>query len=324
VNVTLTDASWVVVGQMVAVQTAAGADAGSLKCTAKAGNQITLLNTGGGMIPVADATQDGLLRRVSGVATDYVDGTNNSQRTGPVILGGPAGTESPPSGIWVPRYSNHPDAVWAYNAFDDHFDAGTLDPKWTQFITAGSGGPVIDMAGSELTLASASPNSTNGAIYVVSATQALLNQTAPFQITAKMATSLFAYNAAASLVWASLRLYSPSNYGVDFRVAASYAPGPPIISYIYCQVMAGLNMGTSVLLLYGRLPTAYIRFVYGTDRSVIIWASNNGKSWFALISVAAATSGFATEIPTRAGLYMAPTNSARGLLSCDWIRFQNN
>jgi hypothetical protein len=82
---TLTDATWVTVGQMVAIQGAGGTNAGSLRCTNKTGNQVTLLNEGAGIAPLADATQDGLLRKVSGLATDFVDGTNNCQPLQPVI-----------------------------------------------------------------------------------------------------------------------------------------------------------------------------------------------------------------------------------------------
>jgi hypothetical protein len=80
--VTLNDASWVVVGQMVYVDQAGGGvgQAGALQVTAKSGNQLTLLNPAPPpAIPLADNTQSGLLRQVSGNTTDFVDGTNNSQ-----------------------------------------------------------------------------------------------------------------------------------------------------------------------------------------------------------------------------------------------------
>src|SRR5258708_39852891 len=35
--------------------------------------------------PIADATQDGLLRRVSGLTTDFIDGSNHCQALQPVI-----------------------------------------------------------------------------------------------------------------------------------------------------------------------------------------------------------------------------------------------
>jgi hypothetical protein len=73
------EASWVVVGQNLTVETAGGspAQAGTLQVTAKNGNQLTLLNpqpsTG---IPLASPATDGLLRMVSGNVGDFVDGTN--------------------------------------------------------------------------------------------------------------------------------------------------------------------------------------------------------------------------------------------------------
>jgi hypothetical protein len=79
--VTLNDASWVVVGQMVYVAGAGAAGgAGALQVTAVTGNQITLLNpTPAAAIPLADNTQAGLLKQLSGNTTDFVDGTNSCQ-----------------------------------------------------------------------------------------------------------------------------------------------------------------------------------------------------------------------------------------------------
>jgi microcystin-dependent protein len=79
VTVTLNDASWVVVGQMIYCDSAGGGagQAGALQVTAKTGNQITLLNPAPApAIPPADATQAGLLKQLSGNTTDYVGGDN--------------------------------------------------------------------------------------------------------------------------------------------------------------------------------------------------------------------------------------------------------
>jgi microcystin-dependent protein len=46
---------------------------------------IVKVSVGSGAAPLADTTQDGLLRKVSGNTTDFVDGTNNSQPLQPVI-----------------------------------------------------------------------------------------------------------------------------------------------------------------------------------------------------------------------------------------------
>src|SRR5215475_6206399 len=82
VTVTLNDASWVVVGQMVYVDQAGGGPGqpGALQVTDKTGNQITLLNPDSPIgYPPADSTQAGLLDTLSGNTTDFVDGTNNCQ-----------------------------------------------------------------------------------------------------------------------------------------------------------------------------------------------------------------------------------------------------
>jgi hypothetical protein len=91
INVTLNDASWVVVGQFVYVDQAGGGvgQAGLMQVTVKTGNQLTLLNpTVPPAIPLADNTQSGLLRQVSGSTSDFVDGTNNCRSLGPAV--GPA------------------------------------------------------------------------------------------------------------------------------------------------------------------------------------------------------------------------------------------
>jgi microcystin-dependent protein len=78
-TVTLNDASWVVVGQMVYVDQAGGGvgQAGALQVTAKSGNQITLLNPAPPpAIPLASTSQAGLLNTLSGNVSDYVGGDN--------------------------------------------------------------------------------------------------------------------------------------------------------------------------------------------------------------------------------------------------------
>jgi microcystin-dependent protein len=80
VQITLADASWITIGQMVVVQTAGGdpTDAYSLQVTAKSGNTVTLQNVGSSTsIPLAGTNQRGLLNQLSGLTSDFVDGTNN-------------------------------------------------------------------------------------------------------------------------------------------------------------------------------------------------------------------------------------------------------
>src|SRR5215469_4968953 len=83
VTVTLNDASWVVVGQIVYVDQAGGGVglAGALQVTAKTGNQLTLLNPQPPptLPPLASSSTQGLMNQTSGNTTDFIDGTNNSQ-----------------------------------------------------------------------------------------------------------------------------------------------------------------------------------------------------------------------------------------------------
>jgi microcystin-dependent protein len=87
VNVTVNDATFVVVGQMLAVQNAGGTTAGSFLVQAKSGNQLTLLNPSTATAPLADANQSGLLKQLSGNATDYVGGDNNCHALASVPTG---------------------------------------------------------------------------------------------------------------------------------------------------------------------------------------------------------------------------------------------
>jgi len=77
-TVTVADASWAVVNEMVYVLGAGGSGlAGVLQITGIAGNTLTLLNpTPAPAIPLADATQAGLLAQLNGSATFYVGGDN--------------------------------------------------------------------------------------------------------------------------------------------------------------------------------------------------------------------------------------------------------
>jgi len=84
VNITVVEGSWIIPGQMLWFAGAGeGGAAGQLRCTARTGNNLTLLNVevppsgGGALPPLADATQDGLLRQTTDSIRDLVDGTNN-------------------------------------------------------------------------------------------------------------------------------------------------------------------------------------------------------------------------------------------------------
>jgi hypothetical protein len=331
VDVTLADASWVTIGQMIAVQNSGGSAtvAGTLQCTAKSGNTITLKNLPGSVIPVADATQDGFLRKVSGLNTDYVDGTNNSRPMGPVIIGGPAGTPSPPSGIIVPRYANHPDTIWTpLSALDDHFDAGSIDPKWTLATTPGMINVTQAQAGSHLSLGGISPNGTDGVFYNSNATTPLPNSNS-FTLTVKArALVLSNYGTSGSWGFAWFRIMTAGSSGAEWRFGVNCAVIATTPNVIVFQNLiwgyAGANFVTQSLAMALGKPPEYWRIVYDSaSKSTAIWVSDDGQTFQYLSNVAGATSGFSTAPPTRAFLGFTGVNLARGVVHFDWIRFTN-
>jgi microcystin-dependent protein len=89
-TVTLNDASWVVVGQIVYIDQAGGGQAGAMQVTAKSGNQITLLTPSPASgIPLASVNAVGLMNVLSGLSTDYVGG-DNACHSGGLLM--PTGT----------------------------------------------------------------------------------------------------------------------------------------------------------------------------------------------------------------------------------------
>ncbi len=86
VTVQAGDTSWVALGEWVYIDDAAGAGvAGQLIVTAKTPSTLTLFNPTPSTYPLASTTQAGMLCQVSGLTTDFVDGTNHCQALAPVI-----------------------------------------------------------------------------------------------------------------------------------------------------------------------------------------------------------------------------------------------
>jgi len=90
VVVNVSDTSWIAIGEWVYVDDGdAAGQAGQLVVTGKTPTSVTLLNpqpTISG-IPLADNTQNGLLRMLSGSTGDFVDGSNNCQNLFGAISG---------------------------------------------------------------------------------------------------------------------------------------------------------------------------------------------------------------------------------------------
>ena len=86
VTINAGDTSWVALGEWVYVDDANGTGvAGQLIVSAKTPTTLTLFNPTSTTYPLADTTQNGLLRKVSGNTSDFIDGTNNCQPIVPQI-----------------------------------------------------------------------------------------------------------------------------------------------------------------------------------------------------------------------------------------------
>ena len=101
VTINTGDTSWLALNEWVYVDDASGAGvAGQLVVTAKTPSTVTLLNPNPTVvtaIPLADTTQDGLLRKLSGSSGDYVDGTNHCRALPLVVATAPGLAPSPNS-----------------------------------------------------------------------------------------------------------------------------------------------------------------------------------------------------------------------------------
>jgi hypothetical protein len=278
--------------------------------------------------PVADATQDGLLRRVSGLATDYVGGDNACHPRGATVVGNVAGDTVPPSAIVVPRYKNHPDAIWTpMSSLDDHFDAATIDPKWSLANTAGILNMVQEQAGSCFSQGGISPTS-DGLNYAVYALGNLPNNNS-FTLTVGVdVTALANWGTSGSLAWAWFRLQTAGSAGTEIRFGTTFltfATTPVVNSAIHAiWGYSGTNFASNTYLMVLATFPRYWRFVYDNSTKITaIWISHNGFSFAYITSVAAAASTFNTAPPTRVGLGFTGINIGRGLVSFDWIRFTN-
>src|ERR1700746_361987 len=107
----------------------------------------------------------GITLSSTGADSGTGDVTVSGAPSGPYVMGDTAPQAGyPAAAILVPRYKNHPDGIWTYGTFDDHFDAGSINAKWVQTLTSGILNSVTTQAASKLCLAGTSP-SANGTAY---------------------------------------------------------------------------------------------------------------------------------------------------------------
>lgn len=311
VDVDIQVADWVVVGQMVVVQTAGGSatNAASLKCIAKVGNRITLQNVPAGnlptipTIPLADITQNGLLRKVSGNASDYVGGDN---------LCHIRGADAP----WTPVSGN---------VFDDHFPDTAIDPKWTQVLTAGAVLENHTVSDSCLMLSICSPNATNGTRYDNYFTEYLVSMgtlAPPYEISCKVDVSAFCNGVTGGYSWGWFRLGS-GTVGVEIRLGVSYGTnGANYCIWVYCGT-AMMTGPTLAALFYTNFFPKYLKLRLNVDKSTDVLFSHNGTLWFSSVNVLAATSGFASVAPASCWVGVSAINASRVFATWDWVRLVN-
>jgi hypothetical protein len=277
--------------------------------------------TGSDQIPLASASTKGLLNQTSGNTTDFIDGTNNSHPLNqPVLLGETAADSTFTSGIIVPRYKTHPDAIWTpYGVFDDHFDnpvSGTPNAKWVQSNTSGMVSLTTTQAGSKLCIGGASPAATT-AYYQNLATQQLpaqINHTVTFKAEYFGLALNAATTASSSGVIFSLA-YGSNAGGVNVFI---YSFKSPSFASTYLDINYGANYGSYIEYVLMGCP-AYFRFAY-TTTNTIISLSFDGITWFPIATITAAQSGFGTNVPTQFILGVQVNNQSLAWAQVDWIK----
>jgi Collagen triple helix repeat (20 copies) len=317
VVVTVNDATFVVVGQMLAIQGAGGTGiAGSLLVQSKTGNQLTLLNPATSQIPLADSTHTGLLKQLSGTATDYVDGTNNSHPLANVI--GPALVGSP-------------DVPWTYGTFDDHFDGASLAAKWN--VTAPTGGMLAaitpTLVGSTLNFGGGAPGADSATIYNQQVSQ-LLPNTSRFELSICLDVISLAQffnsgtnNSLGSCAVRLQNLAGNNGVGIEFNCYCTttgvFSTGAINITY---------QTGFGVVFLTGAtfLNVRYIKFRYDpSDSSTQVYYSKNGKVWFPFGNPVPSVGGtaFASSPPNSLLFYQKCVRNGFAMFSIDWVKFVN-
>ena len=230
------------------------------------------------------------------------------------------------SGISVPRFANHPDAIWTYGTFDDHFDGSSLNAKWA-LTTSGAAHPLSFLtnavAASKFSLGGVSGANDNNS-YQAYAIQTLPNANS-FTITIRVDLLLACALGANSQGSVTFRLYNgTANVGLDTTFLNAYSAGAAIpINLI--NFLGGTSMATVIQQLGTGKPPQYVRLVWSTtNASITAYASEDGASWIWLTVVSSAQSGFTTSNPPlNFWLLVSAVNSGRVMFHVDWVKFTN-
>lgn len=245
-----------------------------------------------------------------------------------IVIGGTVAEPNFPGGVIVPSFAAHPDAIWTpLGAFDDHFDAASLDPKWTVAApTAGMIGIVTPtIVGSTLNFSGGAPAGDVATLYTQSVLQALPN-TNRFELSMCVEAICLANSVSGtnnSVAQVILRLENTAgNSGVQIRFS-SYC----LAATGTTQALVAIDVGAWAVNFNGFCTTdiRYIKFRFDpTDNSTLIYYSKNGKVWFPYgTSITGATSGFTSTPPNKFRFYLTAQRNAFAMFSCDWVKFVN-
>jgi hypothetical protein len=253
----------------------------------------------------------------------YWNLTAQGYSDGPFVIGATAAIAQAPSGIVVPRYANHPDQIWTYGTYDDHFDGASLNAKWTQAIGAAG---AINVGGSRVHLYSTNTTTATRYTTITQPVPAASN----FTITLKILGSFIVPVGTAS-----------ANAGVLFQVYAGTIAAPTSAVGVFPIIVAntvfgaGTNSLTLVLNAGANLVNApvngytnefppywQIQFTYAT-RSTVVSFSFDNVSWFTVVTITGAGTGsnFTATPPTNVAIGSSTAYAGTiGLASVDWFK----
>lgn len=330
VDVDVQQAAWIVVGQMIVVQTAGGSptNAASLKVTAKVGNRLTLMNLPDSsvVIPLADINQDGLLRKVSGRTADFVDGTNHYRDLAtdvnplviaevPLILPRPvvAGTApltNFPNAIVLPNQVVNPDALFNPGLYDDHFEGSALAAKWT---ISGTGTYQVivgnSVCGLGLSSATGSITMSESIVFPPGST-----------VTLKIRAVALAAQTNASNASISFNISNGSNK-CQVRIVFATATAFAALSNLPRLLTDGVSATLTDFNIVGAIPD-YWRIKFLADRTCEVHWSFDGVNYLALITgLTTANTGFTSLNPNLFTINPNVVTAGRFGAWIDWIKF---
>jgi hypothetical protein len=227
------------------------------------------------------------------------------------VAGETAADVNLPNAIIVPSYVGHPDAIWTYGAYDDHFDGSTLNAKWTQTTatggTIGVSGSMVHLLGNGTPSAKIAQNVPAGV---------------SFTITCKMRMYGYCNLSASANVNAYFQLYNSTSSGMAVQHQLAYSAAFASNANTTRQILLyGANFSSITDgLRFGDLAPYWQFRLNWTDKSCGIYASFDGLTWVVFGVLSGAQSGFASFPPTTFALMAICGVSGAVLVSIDWFK----